>query len=749
MHFRKPYWLTSKAKVKVVGILLHECRMPLEAKNVHFQMAITGIQQTSLFHVMHAFCSTLVVVGAQKPVDCVLNTQSWNATLRRYVREGNYEATLRVYNCYRMQMQEDVSTFPIMFKACGALGALEEGMAIHACVVAHGFELNANVANTLLVMYTKCSRMEIARQLFDKMPIRDAASWTSMIAGYGRTGNLSEAITLFHEMQTARLKADVITWTAIISAYARNDCPADALNTFRQMRVKPNAVTLVVVLASCADLAALRQGMQIHGYVIKNGFESCLVVENVVIDLYAKCRKMEDANQVFVEMSERDVVSWNAIIGCYALTGQNVQAMNLFQQLQSTNINPNIITWSTVIAGHAQHGNSNEALNLFRDMQLAGVKPVSITIATVLPSCAHLGALHHGKEIHGYVVKSHLESNLTVGNALIDMYTKCGSVEYARRVFEKMVHRDVISWNAIIGGYRMHGHGEEALRLFDDMRRQGVRPDHITIIAVLSACSHSGLVDEGWRHFEQMTKDYGVLPCVQHYACMVDILGRAGHLDEAHQFIKMMPLKPNSSVWGALLGACRIYGNITLAECAAQHLYDLEPETTANYILLSNIYAASGRWEEAQKVRKLMKDRGLNKKPGCAWIKLKNRIYSFVVGDTSLPRLHEIYAILDSLARKLKEEGYVPDTNFALHDVDEEEKEQILYGHSEKLAIAFGLMNTCPGTTIQITKNLRVCGDCHIAIKLISKVAGRKIIVRDTSRFHHFENGLCSCGDYW
>ncbi|GLJ21585.1 hypothetical protein SUGI_0400670 [Cryptomeria japonica] len=589
MHFRKPYWLTSKAKVKVVGILLHECRMPLEAKNVHFQMAITGIQQTSLFHVMHAFCSTLVVVGAQKPVDCVLNTQSWNATLRRYVREGNYEATLRVYNCYRMQMQEDVSTFPIMFKACGALGALEEGMAIHACVVAHGFELNANVANTLLVMYTKCSRMEIARQLFDKMPIRDAASWTSMIAGYGRTGNLSEAITLFHEMQTARLKADVITWTAIISAYARNDCPADALNTFRQMRVKPNAVTLVVVLASCADLAALRQ----------------------------------------------------------------------------------------------------------------------------------------------------------------DMYTKCGSVEYARRVFEKMVHRDVISWNAIIGGYRMHGHGEEALRLFDDMRRQGVRPDHITIIAVLSACSHSGLVDEGWRHFEQMTKDYGVLPCVQHYACMVDILGRAGHLDEAHQFIKMMPLKPNSSVWGALLGACRIYGNITLAECAAQHLYDLEPETTANYILLSNIYAASGRWEEAQKVRKLMKDRGLNKKPGCAWIKLKNRIYSFVVGDTSLPRLHEIYAILDSLARKLKEEGYVPDTNFALHDVDEEEKEQILYGHSEKLAIAFGLMNTCPGTTIQITKNLRVCGDCHIAIKLISKVAGRKIIVRDTSRFHHFENGLCSCGDYW
>jgi pentatricopeptide repeat protein len=281
------------------------------------------------------------------------------------------------------------------------------------------------------------------------------------------------------------------------------------------------------------------------------------------------------------------------------------------------------------------------------------------------------------------------------------------------------------------------------------MQQAGMTPDSITFTAVLSACSRAGLVNEGLQYFEHMRQNYQITPSVEHYACVVDLLGRSGRLNEAHNFIENMPLKPSASVWGALLGACRVYLNIELAEQASQYLFELEPANTGNYVLLSNIYAAAGRQDDVAKVRTMMADKGLKNRPGCSWIEVKHRMHAFLAGDKSHPQREEIYATLKNLTKKMEAAGYVPDINFVLRDVQEEDKEQILCSHSERLAIAFGLINTSHGTPIRIIKNLRVCGDCHIATKLISKIVEREIVVRDSSRFHNFKDGICSCGDYW
>jgi pentatricopeptide repeat protein len=383
-------------------------------------------------------------------------------------------------------------------------------------------------------------------------------------------------------------------------------------------------------------------------------------------------------------------------------------------------------------------------------MHRAGIELSPVTISCVLPACAILAALQQGKEIHNYAIKRELRSNVSVGSALVDMYGKCGDVEIARKVFDKMNKRDVILWTSLIAGYGMHGYGEDALALFHHMERTNLKPDHVTFVALLSACSHAGLINEGWQCFDRMKIEYRITPLVEHYACMVDLLGRSGHLDEAYEFIKKMPIEPSSGVWGALLGACRVHCNVHLAEIVAEHLFEMEPGNPGFYVLLSNIYAAVGRRDGVHEVRSMMKERGVKKMPGCSWIELNNKVHAFIAGDKSHPRLEEIHATLENLVQQLKEEGYSPDTRFVLDDVEEEEeKKRILSGHSEKLAIIFGLISTSPGTPIRITKNLRMCGDCHSASKYISKVVARRITVRDLNRFHHFEDGLCSCGDYW
>eukprot|EP01018_Ginkgo_biloba_P034994 Gb_38301 [translate_table: standard] len=708
----------------------------------------------------------------------------WNVMIRGYTMNGFYEKALILYNqMQRAGVQPDNFTFPFVLKACAEQSALQEGKEIHDDIVRIGFESDVFVGNSLIAMYAKCGCVEDARCVFDKMFQRDVVSWSAMIAAYAQNGHAHEALTIFCHMQMAGMK--------------------------------PNTVTMVSLLPACANLADLQQGKCVHGCIIRQGLESDIAVWTALINMYAKCQSLEIAHQLFVKTSKRNVVSWSTMIAGYALNGHAEEALTLFNQMQVEKVTPDSVTmvsalqacahlgdlqrgkcihdyiirnrfesdvslrnslvgmytkcgrieiarhlfdkmsvrdavsWSAMISGYAQHGLANEALILFHQMQLAGLKSDMVAMVSVLPACSDLAALQQGKMIHGCIVKSGFESNVVVGTALVDMYAKCGSIKVARQVFDKMPNRDVVSWSAMIAGYGMHGHGGDALALFSQMQQIGLKPNNITFISVLSACSHAGLVDEGKQFFDCMLRDYCITPTVKHYACMVDLLGRAGCLDEALDFINNMPLEPDASVWGALLGACRIHCNLELGKHVAECLFVLEPESAGCYVLLSNIYAVAGRWDDVEKVRTLMKDRGLKKTPGCSFIEVNNRVHVFLVGDRSHPQAEKIYATLELLSGQMKEAGYVPNTNFVLHDVEEEVKEHMLSTHSEKLAIAFGLINSIPGSPILITKNLRVCGDCHSATKFISKIVKREIIVRDANRFHHLKDGFCSCGDYW
>jgi len=464
-----------------------------------------------------------------------------------------------------------------------------------------------------------------------------------------------------------------------------------------------------------------------------------------MIAAYAQDGNIEEASRLFDKMPERDVASWNAMISCYVCRGKLDDARRMFDRMP----NRNRVSWTSIIAGYAQDGNGEEALKVFGKMKWAGVKPDQITFASVLDACACIAALEQGKQVHKCIIKMGFESDLYVGNTLVTMYAKCGILENARHLFDNMSEQNVVSWNSMIACYAQHGHGQEAIGLFEQMQGVGTKPDGITFVSLLSACSRAGLVEEGWHYFDSMDKDYHIVAGAEHYACMVDLLGRSGMLDEAKDFIDRMPIQPSAAVWGSLMGACRIHVNLELGKYAAERLLQLEPTMAAPYVLLSNIYAVAGRWDNVAKIRTMMKDRGVKKKPGLSWIEVKNRVHTFVAEDRSHPQTKEIYAMLGRLSKKMEEVGYLPDTDCVLHNMDEENKEHSLYYHSEKLAICFGLISTPPGTPIHVMKNLRVCRDCHTAIKFISKIVGRELVVRDANRFHHFNAGLCSCGDYW
>eukprot|EP01018_Ginkgo_biloba_P007726 Gb_41233 [translate_table: standard] len=660
--------------------------------------------------------------------------------------------------------------------------------------------------NTMIAGYAQNGHADEAFKLFQKMPNRDAVSWNAMIAGYAQSGHVDEALKLFQKIP----KPNVVSWNVMIAGYAQNGYGEEALKFFRQMQLagmKPDSKTFASVFPACAGLAALGQGMEIHEKIIRSGFQSDIFVESALVDMYAKCGSIEKAREVFDKMPKRNAVSWNTMMAGYTQHGHIDEALKLFQimpepdiiswntmitgymqngyvdaalELFTTTPKPDVVfcntmiagyaqngqiddalklfqemperdvgSWTAMIAGYTQNGQGVEALKLFRQMQLAGVKPQSKTFACVLPACANLAALEEGMEIHEEIVRSGFQSDVFVANALIDMYAKCGSIEKACYLFDKMDQRNAVSWTAMIAGYAMHGHGKEALNLFEEMQQSGMNPNHVTLVCVLSACCHAGLVDKGWQYFHCMSQCYHITPAMEHYVCMVDLLGRSGLFDEAQNFINKMPIKPDATVWRCLLGACRMHNNIELGECVAERLFELDCKNAAPYVLLSNLYAAAGRWNDTENVRRLMKERRVKKTPGCSWVEVNKQMHAFLVGDRSHPQMQKIYEKLERLSSQMKAAGYVPDTRFVLHDVEEEQKEQVLCHHSEKLAIAFALINTSPGTAIRVIKNLRVCGDCHSAIKFISKIVAREIVVRDANRYHHFKDGQCSCGDYW
>lgn len=566
----------------------------------------------------------------------------------------------------------------------------------------------------------------------------------------------------------------------MLRAYLHSCNIQEALPVFLQMHIHGalilDSFSLSIVLQACGRSAEYQNGPTIHALALKLGFNSDLFVQTALIEMYAKFGYLDTAQKIlygmknpdlvaynvllaeyvrageitsahslFDKMTERDLVSWNTMIHGYASVGDVGTAKKLFDQCSEKDF----VSWSSMISAYAKIRQSSEALRLFHEMQLAKVVPDKVTMVSVLSACGDVGALGMGKTVHEYIERNKIEIDLKLGTSLVDMYAKCGDIDSSMRVFNRMAKRDVLAWSAMIIGLANHGLGDVALGHFSQMISDEIRPNDITFIGVLSACSHFGLIDRGRAYFASMHNVFGITPKIEHFGCMVDILGRAGLLEEARELIGSMPFKPDAIIWRTFLAACKIYKNVELAEEATVKLLELEPHEDGNYVLLSNIYSQSKKWDKVVTVRRMMRNLCIEKVPGSSSIEVNNEVHEFVSCDRSHPKSEEIYQMLVEIVDRLKLDGYKPLIESVLQDFDERQKENALAYHSEKLAVAFGILSSIPGSTIRIVKNLRVCDDCHLAIKFISRIYNRKIIVRDRNRFHHFIGGSCSCKDYW
>ncbi|KAJ8760870.1 hypothetical protein K2173_021908 [Erythroxylum novogranatense] len=508
-------------------------------------------------------------------------------------------------------------------------------------------------------------------------------------------------------------------WNTLIKACAQsNDCKEQVFWLYKKMLeeglVSADKYTFPFIFKACAYLFALMEGKQAHAQMLKNGLESDVYVNNSLIHFYASCGCLESARNLFDKMPERSVVSWNAMIDALVQFGEFKSALDMFVMLQEV------------------------------------FEPDGYTMHSVLNACAGLGALSLGIWAHAFWLRkcgAELGKDVVVNNCLVDMYCKCGSVDIAIQVFERMQGRDLTSWNFMILGLAMHGKGGLALQYFDRMVRLGkFVPNSVTFVGVLSACNHRCMVDEGRRYFDMMVDEYKIEPQLEHYGCLVDGLARAGLTLEALDLVSRMPLKPDAVIWRSLLDSCcKGNASVELGEKMAEQLFESGGgDRSGVYVLLSKVYASASRWDDVGLVRKLMTDNGVRKEPGCSLIEINGVIHELFAGDTSHPQTKEIYQILDVIEERLKSIGYTPTI---VHE--SESKQQSLRQHSERLAIALGILCLTPGTPIRIFKNLRVCNDCHTVTRLISKLFNVEIIVRDRARFHHFKDGLCSCMDFW
>ncbi|KAF3575256.1 hypothetical protein F2Q69_00062327 [Brassica cretica] len=654
----------------------------------------------------------------------VKNTISWNALISGHCKNGNKDEALSLF--WEMQFQGrsfNEYTLGSVLKMCALLGLLLRGEQIHGCTVKTAFDFDVGVVNGLIDMYAQCRRVSEAEYIFKTMPAerRNNVTWTSMLTGYSRNGFAYKAIECFRDM--------------------------------RREGTQPNQFTFPSVLTACGAVCARRVGVQVHGCIVKSGFKTNIFVQSAVIAMYAKCRDLATARALLQDMEVDDVVSWNslvvecvregfkeealslfgrmherdmkideftlpsvlncfatsrtemkiassvhclivktgygsyklvsnALVDMYAKRGTMDSALKVFERM----VEKDVISWTALVTGNTHNGAYEEALKLFCKMRgdEGGVSPDQIVTASVLSASAELTLLEFGQQVHCNHIKSGFPASLSVDNSLVTMYTKCGCLEDAEAVFNSMEFKDLITWTALIVGY-----------------------------------AKNGLIEEAQRYFESMRTVYRIAPGPEHYACMIDLYGRSGDFAKAEELLNQMEVEPDATVWKAILAASRKHGKIETGERAARTLMELEPNNAVPYVLLSTMYSAAGRQEEAANIRRLMKSRNISKEPGCSWVEGRGRVHSFMSEDRRHQRMVEIYSKVDEMMLLIREAGYEPDVSFALHDLDKEGKELGLAYHSEKLAVAFGLLAVPDGAPIRIIKNLRVCGDCHSAMKLL------------------------------
>ncbi|CAN6551035.1 unnamed protein product [Malus baccata var. baccata] len=673
-------------------------------------------------------------------------------------------------------------SYKCLFEMCGLKGSLLDGKSVHRWLRRTVKNPPEFLENDALQMYCECGSLSDAQKVFDEMLERNLVSWVIIISAYAQKGILKRAISMFSKMlesgirpnasiftsvlssltedsllelgkqihsyvirsemssnvsvetaianmyvkcgwlEGARLVFDrmeernAVVWTGLMVGYTEDEKPEEILELFAEMvrkSVEVDDFVFSIVLKACAGLQDLNMGRQIHGYSVKLGLDSDVSVGTPLVDFYAKCAKLESACRAFERIHE-----------------------------------PNDVSWSAIISGYCQSGKFEECVKIFQSLITKDVTLNSFVYTSIFQACSAIADINLGTQVHADAIKRGLIVFLHGASALITMYSKCGRLDCAYRAFESIDKPDAVAWTAIICGYAYHGNASEALTLFNRMQDSGVKPNSVTFIAVLTACSHSGLVTDGKQFLESMSSVYHVEPTIDHYDCMIDIYSRAGQLQEALDLIKSMPFEPDAMSWKSLLGGCWIHRNLELGKLAAENLLQLDPEDTASYIIMFNLYASSGKWEEAAVYRRMMAERNLRKEIGCSWITVKGEKHRFIVGDQHHSQIEQIYTKLKELSISFRD---AEDSLLTEEDVLSsfpERKEQLL-DHSERLAIAFGLISIPGDAPIVVFKNIRACKDCHEFAKHVSVVTGRAIVVRDSNRFHHFKFGECSCRDYW
>ncbi|PSS35647.1 Pentatricopeptide repeat-containing protein [Actinidia chinensis var. chinensis] len=598
---------------------------------------------------------------------------------------------------------------------CARRQTPSHGKKLHAHILKSGLYQCGPLPNTLLDMYGKCGLIKDALQVFDEMPHRDPVSWATLLTAHNQAKLPHRTLSVFPNMFTL-----------------------DGL--------QPDHFVLASLVKACASLGATKLGKQVHARFIISPFCDDDVVKSSLVDMYAKCGLLDSASLVFESIYQKSSVSLTAMISGYARSGLKSEAVELLRGMSEKNL----FSWTALISGLVQSGHWVDGFHLFIEMRRKGVDIVDpFSLSSIVGASANLAALELGKQVHCLVLALGYESSLFVSNALVDMYAKCSDVLAAKRIFDTMCQRDIVSWTSIIVGMAQHGRAEEALSLYDKMILAGLKPNEVTFVGLIYACSHVGLVSKGRYLFKSMVEDYGLSPSLQHYTCLLDLYSRSGHLEEAENLLKAMPFKPDEAAWAALLSACKRHGNTQMGIRVANHLLRLEPEDPSTYILLSNAYAGAAMWENVSRVRKRITVMEFKKEPGYSCVDLGKESMVFCAGESFDPMKDEIFGLLKELDAEMKKRGYVPDISSVLHDMEQHEKERQLFWHSERLAVAYGLLKAVPGTVIRVVKNLRVCGDCHTVLKHICSIVKREIIVRDATRFHHFKDGRCSCCDFW
>ncbi|CAM8928517.1 unnamed protein product [Rhodiola kirilowii] len=654
---------------------------------------------------------------------------------------------------------------------------------LHSLVVRLGFCSTLYVSNSLVDSYCKVSMLKLAFQVFDEIPERDSVSFNALITGHCKEGLNVQAVELFIEMLKLGLRPSEFSFAAILCAgiglddmafgqqvhsfvtktnhvwnvfvanalldfYSKGDCAENVKKIFDEMP-EVDGISYNVLISSYAWDGYYDESLSLFKRLQRTSFERKQFPFSTMLSIAAKKADLQLGREIHTQAvlttADMEIQVGNALVDMYAKCGRFKEAETIFMGLADRSSVP----WTAMISGYVQKGLPEEGLRMFIEMQRGHVSADQATFASLLKASANLALPSLGKQFHSFIIRAGFMRNVFSGSALLDMYAKCGSLKDAVSVFREMPTRNTVSWNALISAYAQNGEGDMTIKLFEDMVQSGIKPDSVSLLSVLTACSHRGLVEKGFEYFNSMSKIYKVEARRDHYASMVDILCRSGRFDESEKLMKDMPFEADEILWTAILNSCRIHKNQRLAEVAATNLFSMELRDGAAYVNMSNIYAEAGQWDNVGKVKKAMRDRRIKKVPAYSWVEINHQVHTFSANDRTHALIDKIRAKIDVLTDQMNKGGYEPDTSCALHKEDEILRAESLKYHSERLAIAFALISTPEGMPILIMKNLRACVDCHTAIKAISKIEKRKITVRDSNRFHHFSDGVCSCGDYW